>query len=445
MTVKDHENFIVPQAQQSSDKAIDQPDRNNRDDHYRDQATMENMSLEQRGRMREEPDNQSSGNATAKTAAAASTFRRGGLTSYQDGCNSKPQHPYLGQVRVLLDSVDTSGQETPVLPESGPEPTRSWPGGDNIPEALLYQTTAIPSCYGWCIRRHYGGMWAYPFPEPGDNNIEFVTHDEGTTKVDFQPLPSNPWMDFDPSTTLESSSIPLLQETGAEDTSRVTDAVSRDSPEPGAHLFLEEEPDKPALFAAILPRTTNVIATIRFRLPDADDNIAINFRYADASHEDLDRPKWWKDPDKTSAQHNVNEGELDDEMDRSDEFGGAPLRNAIEDRRRIAAMELYIVRKSHGLPRRYDSSYEMTPDALTLTSESGYLRLFKPEPTTGPVTLHFDVPVLSTQQPETKYPTTRSMSRRKALAIPEPFRTSTTTLPRTRPCVARLARRSRTA
>ena len=201
--------------------------------------------------------------------------------------------------------------------------------------------------------------------------------------------------------------------------------------------------DKPALFAAILPRTTNVIATIRFRLPDADDNIAINFRYADASHEDLDRPKWWKDPDKTSAQHNVNEGELDDEMDRSDEFGGVPLRNAIEDRRRIAAMELCIVRKSHGLPRRYDSSYEMTPDALTLTS--GYLGLFKPEPTTDPVTSHFGVPVLSTQQPETKYPTTRSMSRRKALAIPEPFRTSTTTLPRTRPCVARLARRSRTA
>ena len=44
------------------------------------QATMNNKGME-RGRMRKEPDNQSSGKATAKidskTAAAASTFRRG--------------------------------------------------------------------------------------------------------------------------------------------------------------------------------------------------------------------------------------------------------------------------------------------------------------------------------------------------------------------------------
>ena len=61
--------------------------RNNRKD--RNQATMNNMGME-RGRMRKEPDNQSSdtGKATAKiagdrkTAAAASTFRRGDEDPY---------------------------------------------------------------------------------------------------------------------------------------------------------------------------------------------------------------------------------------------------------------------------------------------------------------------------------------------------------------------------
>ena len=52
--------------------------RNNRKDS--NQATMNNKGME-RGRMRKEPDNQSSGKATAKidrkTAAAASTFLRG--------------------------------------------------------------------------------------------------------------------------------------------------------------------------------------------------------------------------------------------------------------------------------------------------------------------------------------------------------------------------------
>ena len=57
--------------------------RNNRKD--RNQATMNNMGME-RGRMRKEPDNQSSGKAIAKidskTAAAASTFRRGNDDPY---------------------------------------------------------------------------------------------------------------------------------------------------------------------------------------------------------------------------------------------------------------------------------------------------------------------------------------------------------------------------
>ena len=57
--------------------------RNNRKDRY--QATMNNMDME-RGRMRKEPDNQSSGKVMAtlarKTAAAASAFRRGNEDPY---------------------------------------------------------------------------------------------------------------------------------------------------------------------------------------------------------------------------------------------------------------------------------------------------------------------------------------------------------------------------
>ena len=79
-TFKDQENFIVPQAQQSSDKEIYQTERDYCNNHC--QAIMEYMSLEQGCRMRNEPDN-SSGKATAESArmtavASASTFRRGG-------------------------------------------------------------------------------------------------------------------------------------------------------------------------------------------------------------------------------------------------------------------------------------------------------------------------------------------------------------------------------
>jgi hypothetical protein len=287
-------------------------------------------------------------------------------------------------------------------------------------------------------------MRTTPSRESGYHNIEFVTHDEGTTDVGFQPIPPTPGMVSDPSTTLESSSVLLLQEPVTEGTSRVTYAVPRDSQEQGVHLSLVEDTDKPGLSVAIFPGTTNFIATIRIRLPNADDNNAIDFRDADASHEDLDHPRRWKDPDKSSAQRNVNKWGLEDEMYRADEFGGVHHRNTLEEQRWNAAMELCIVGKSHELPRRYDSSYEMTPDALTLTSED-LIRLFTPEPTTDPVTLHLGVPVLSTQQPETKYPTTCSMSRRKALAILELFRTPTTTLPRTSTGAARLVHRSSTA
>ena len=397
---KDHEKFIVFQAQQSSDKENNQPDRNNRNDRYQD--IMMSMSLEQYGRVRKEPDNQSSGKDTAKTAAAAYTFRRGVSTSYQDGCNSKPQYLYFAQVQVLPDSADTSGQENEGLFESGLEPTFSRPCGDDIPVADLYETTAIPSGYGWYVRRYCGGMRTTPSRKPDYNDIEFVIHDEGTTDEDSQPIHPTPGMDCDPSTTLESSSVLCFKEPVDEDTSRVTDAAPRDSPEQCVHLALVEDIDKLVLFVAIFPGTTNIIATIRISLPDPDDNNAIDFRYADASHEDLDHPKRWKDPDNTCAQNSENE-ELEDESCRSDhdEFGGAPLRNPIEDRRRIAAMELCIVRKSHELPRQDNSSNKMTSEASTLMSE-GLVRLFTPEPTTDP-TLHHGVPVLSTQQPKAKY------------------------------------------
>ena len=58
--------------------STDEYDRNNSKYSYK--FTMNNICME-RGRMQKEPDNQSSGKATAKidgkTAAAASTFRRG--------------------------------------------------------------------------------------------------------------------------------------------------------------------------------------------------------------------------------------------------------------------------------------------------------------------------------------------------------------------------------
>ena len=62
----DHEKFIVLQAKQSLCKENHQPNRNNSKDRYQDIMVI--MSLEHRGRMREEPDNQSSGKATAKNA-----------------------------------------------------------------------------------------------------------------------------------------------------------------------------------------------------------------------------------------------------------------------------------------------------------------------------------------------------------------------------------------
>ena len=66
----------------------------------RNQATMNNMGME-RGRMRKEPDNQSSNRATAKTdlktAAAASTFRRGDEDPYDSDTDTEHHFTYLAQ------------------------------------------------------------------------------------------------------------------------------------------------------------------------------------------------------------------------------------------------------------------------------------------------------------------------------------------------------------
>ena len=45
-----------------------------------------------------------------------------------------------------------------------------------------------------------------------------------------------------------------------------------------------------------------------------------DFRYAYASHEDLDHPERWKDPDNTCTQNSENE-ELEDESCRSPALG----------------------------------------------------------------------------------------------------------------------------
>ena len=77
--------------------------QNNRDDRF--QATVNNMGIEH-GRMRKEPDNQSSGKATAKiagkTAAAASTLLRGNEDSYDT--DSDPAHCFSFFVQDRLRS-----------------------------------------------------------------------------------------------------------------------------------------------------------------------------------------------------------------------------------------------------------------------------------------------------------------------------------------------------
>ena len=98
-------------------------DEYNKDVHHRNnrrasnQATMNNMGME-RGRMRKEPDNQSSGKATAKinskTAAAASTFRRGDEDHYDSDSDTEHHFTYLAQ-DGLEDRIMRLNARSPML------------------------------------------------------------------------------------------------------------------------------------------------------------------------------------------------------------------------------------------------------------------------------------------------------------------------------------------
>ena len=89
-------------------------------------------------------------------------------------------------------------------------------------------------------------------------------HYEGTIDV-AQPVPPSPGMDRNPSTTLESSVVPLLQEPVDADTSGVNYAAPRDAVEQGEHLLPEEDTAKSVVSVAI-PKNTNFITKIRTRL-----------------------------------------------------------------------------------------------------------------------------------------------------------------------------------
>ena len=86
---------------------------------------------------------------------------------------------------------------------------------------------------------------------------------KGTTDA-AQQVPPSPGMDHDPSATLESSGVPLLQEIVDKDTSRVTCAAPRDSVEQGTHMSLEEDKAKPVVSVAIFQaqEQTNFITKI---------------------------------------------------------------------------------------------------------------------------------------------------------------------------------------
>ena len=107
--------------------------------------------------------------------------------------------------------------------------------------------------------------------------------------------------------------------------------------------------------------------------------------------------KRWKDPDEAGARHNEVKEELESAKCYSIEFSGKLCSDTAEGRCTIEKRNV----------------------------------LLEPEPTTEQVISCLGVPVLSTQKPETKGPTTRSKFRRAATVLPESFRTPTANLHRT--------------
>ena len=202
-------------------------DVNNCKDRY--QATMNNMGMEH-GRMRKEPDNQTSGKAmgkvASKTAHATSTFRRGNKDPYDSDSDPAYQFSYFRAASAVeyCDPLLSPGTIPCFQDIFGPQPTFTWKGGEDIP---ISETVS----------------------NDGACNNEFVIYYEGTTDA-AQPVPPSPGMDHDPSAALESSTAVtalLSQELMDEDTSRVTCAAPQDCVEQGLHLLPEEDTAKPVV------------------------------------------------------------------------------------------------------------------------------------------------------------------------------------------------------
>ena len=162
----------------------------------------------------------------------------------------------------------------------------------------------------------------------------------------------------------------------------------------------------PVVSVAIFLAHTNFNTKTRTGLLETDDDNAINLDLnADTIFPDRIYLKRWKDPDKADVRHNEVKEELESAKCCSIKFNIRLCSDKAEGR----------------------CTTEKSNDLL------------EPEPTTEPVTSCLGVPVLATQKPESKGPTTRRT------ALPESFRTPTATLPRTSAEVSRLACWTRSA
>ena len=227
-----------------------------------------------------------------------------------------------------------------------------------------------------------------------------------------QPAPLSPGMDRNPSTTLESSVIPLSQEPVDEDTSRVIYATPRDSVEHSIHPSPEEDTAKSVVSVAIFLKNTNFITKIRAGLLETGDDNAINHDLnADTILPDRVYLKRWKVPDKADDRHIKVKEKLENVKCYSIEFSGKNCTDTADER----------------------CTAEKRNDPLGQ------------EPTTDPMKSCLGVPAPSTQKPEAKGPTTRSKSHQAPTVLTESFWSPTSTLTRTSADVSRLAQWSRSA
>ena len=140
-------------------------------------------------------------------------------------------------------------------------------------------------------------------------------------------------MDRDPSATIESSTVLLLQEIVDEDTSRVTYAAPRYSVEQGAQIASEEDAAMPVASVAIFPAHTYFNTKIRTGLLETDDKYTINLDLnANTIFPDQICLKRWKGPDKEDARHNEVKEELESAKCYSIEFSGRLCSDPAEGR-----------------------------------------------------------------------------------------------------------------